>query len=167
LVKLFERLGSWWKEYAEAFCLPTDSEDERTRKALLVIIAALTSIVSMSLCVFDILEKYWIGALLTCICFGLTLIGLLWFRWTKRFEPFRLYQLSLILVVPFLAQWFRGGFGTAGASMVWALATPLTAVMLHGPGPGVAWFGAYLGLLAATTAAQPGMLHLLPKPPPG
>lgn len=163
----FERLGSWWKDFAEAFCLPTDSEDERTRKALLVIMAGLTSTTSLFLCLFDIFEKYWIGALLTCICFGFTLIGVVWFRWTKRFEPYRLFQLALILAIPFLAQWFRGGFATAGASMVWALAAPLTAVMLHGPGPAVIWFLVYLLLLGISAAADPGMANLVPKPPPG
>lgn len=164
---IFERLGSWWKDYAEAFCLSTDSEDERTRKALLVIMAGLTATTSLFLCLYDILEGYWIGAFLTCLCFGLTLIGLLWYRWTKRFESYRGFLLVLILAIPFLAQWFRGGFANAGASIVWGLAAPLTSIMLHGPRPAVGWFFAYVFLLAISAIADPGMANLVPKPPIG
>jgi len=46
---------------------------------------------------------------------------------TKRFEVFRLIQLSLFLFTPFIMQWSIGSYVTSSGVMLWALLAPIGA----------------------------------------
>ncbi len=128
--------------------LPTDSEELRLQKSLLIFATGLISFTSMLW-----LFIYWqLGPQFSStipFVFQLLLVGnLLVYLKTLDFNAFRLIQLSLFLFMPFVAQWSMGNFITASGVSLWALLAPIGAVLFIGPRDALAWFFAYMFLTA-------------------
>jgi len=66
-------------------------------------------------------------------------IPVLYFK-TKRFEVFRLIQLSLFLFTPFIMQWSIGSYVTSSGVMLWALLAPIGALVVSGWRESIPWF---------------------------
>jgi class 3 adenylate cyclase len=58
------------------------------------------------------------------------------------------------LLLPFLLQWSLGGFGDSSAVCLWALVSPLGALVFHGPRQAIPWFGAFVVLLAVSAGLE-------------
>ena len=130
--------------FRNAGILPTDSEDVRLQKSLLIFATGLISFASMLW-----LVMYWqLGPQISStipFLFQILLVGnLLVYMKTLNFDAFRLIQLSLFLFVPFVAQWSMGNFITASGIGLWALLAPIGAVLFIGAHEALAWFFAYL-----------------------
>ena len=120
--------------------LPTDSEELRLQKSLLIFATGLISFASMLW-----LFIYWqLGPQFSStipFVFQLLLIGnLAVYLKTLDFKSFRLIQISLFLFMPFVAQWGMGNFITASGLSLWALLAPVGAVLFIGPREALAWF---------------------------
>ena len=134
--------------FRNAGILPTDSEEVRLQKSLLIFATGLISFASMLW-----LFMYWqLGPQISStipFLFQILLVGnLLVYMKTLNFDAFRLIQLSLFLFVPFVAQWSMGNFITASGISLWALLAPIGAVLFIGAHEALAWFFAYLFLTA-------------------
>ena len=128
--------------------LPTDSEELRLQKSLLIFATGLICFASMLW-----LFIYWqLGPQFSStipFVFQLLLVGnLAIYLKTFDFNAFRLIQISLFLFVPFVAQWSIGNFITASGLSLWALLAPIGAVLFIGPREALAWFFAYIFLTA-------------------
>ena len=128
--------------------LPSDSEELRLQKSLLIFATGLISFASMLW-----LFLYWqLGPQFSStipFVFQLLLVGnLLVYLKTQNFDGFRQIQLALFLFVPFVAQWSMGNFITASGLSLWALLAPIGAVLFIGPREALAWFFAYIFLTA-------------------
>jgi class 3 adenylate cyclase len=83
----------------------------------------------------------------------LTITSLIALARFGRFDFFRTSQLTLILLLPMLLQWSLGGFVASSGVMLWALISPLAALVLTAhPMP---WFVAYLTLTAVSGVLEP------------
>ena len=132
--------------------LPTDSEELRLQKSLLIFATGLISFASMLW-----LFIYWqLGPQFSStipFVFQLLLIGnLAIYLKTLDFNSFRVIQISLFLFMPFVAQWSMGNFITASGLSLWALLAPIGAVLFIGPREALAWFFAYLFLTVLSGA---------------
>ena len=130
--------------FRNAGILPTDSEEVRLQKSLLIFATGLISLASMLW-----LFMYWqLGPQISStipFVFQILLVGnLVVYIKTLNFDAFRLIQLSLFLFVPFVAQWSMGNFITASGISLWALLAPIGAVLFIGAHEALAWFFAYL-----------------------
>ena len=127
-----------------------DTEDVRLRKALLVAIALLVAV----LAVFWGLTYVAFGEPLGgAIPLGYTVISLgsiVMFAITRRYDWFRLTQLSLMLVLPFALMVVLGGFIPSSAVVAWAFVAPLGGLAFATPREAVRWFIAYIALLVLT-----------------
>ena len=128
--------------------LPSDSEEVRLQKSLLIFATGLISLASMLW-----LFIYWqLGPQFSStipFVFQLLLVGnLIVYLKTQDFNAFRQIQISLFLFMPFVAQWSMGNFITASGVSLWALLAPIGAVLFIGPREALAWFFAYLFLTA-------------------
>ena len=134
----------WIYRLANAGSLPSDTIDQRLRKAVLTFLTT-------SYC---ILGAFWGIAYLAL---GLPLSAsfplgyaavsggsLLFFFRTKRYDFFRFSQLLLILILPFLLQTSLGGFAASSAVIVWSILAPIGALMFVGTRQALPWFLAYL-----------------------
>jgi len=127
---------------------PTDSEELRLKKSLLIFATGLISFASMLwLFIYGQLGPQISSTI--PFAFQLLLVGnLAIYLKTLNFEVFRLVQLSLFLFMPFVAQWSMGNFISASGVSLWALLAPVGAVLFIGARESVPWFVAYIFLTA-------------------
>lgn len=127
---------------------PSDSEELRLKKSLLIFATGLISLASMLW-----LFIYWqLGPQVSStipFVFQFLLVGnLVVYLRTLNFDAFRVVQLGIFLFMPFVAQWSMGNFITASGVSLWALLAPVGAVLFIGARESAAWFAAYLFLTA-------------------
>ncbi len=138
----------WIERLSNAGSLPSDTEDQRLRMAVLIFLSSI----------YCILGVLWGVAYLTL---GLPLSGtfplgysvisgisLLYFFLTKRYKFFCGSQLTLILILPFCLQWSLGGFAASGGVIIWSILSPVGALMFAGTIRALPWFLAYVFLMA-------------------
>ena len=164
LGRLLDRLYSW------SYCLPGDSrlssdgEQQRLRKVVLLLLAGI----------YTVLGLLWGGAYLALgfpLAGSIPLmysvfsgIGLIHFLRSKNYGTLCYTQLILILILPFFLQWSLGGFAVSGAVILWAILSPIGALMFAGTRQSVPWFIAYalLVVLSALTGAKDDSHAALP-----
>ena len=156
-------IADWIARLAAAGALPTDSDEERLRKAILTFSASLIAPLAV---LWGAL--YWalglpISGTIPLAYALISTLTLAYFLRTKRYGLFRFGQLWLILLLPYLLQWSLGGFVAGSAVMLWALLSPLGALMFHGTRESVPWFLAYLAL-AVVSGVIDGPLSAQPAP---
>jgi guanylate cyclase len=140
--------------------VPSDTSDERLRKSALVLSSLLIMGLSLIWVATYAALGLWRAALIPLVYQVASLVGLAFFAKTKRFGAYRASQVAMFLVFPFLLQWSLGGFAEAGAVAVWAFVAPLAALVFYGPRQAIAWFGAFLALVAVSAAID----GALPEP---
>ena len=119
---------------------PTDDEQLRLNKSLLVFATGIVSVTSMVW-----LNIYWVlGPQLSStypFAFNLLLVGnlLLYIR-SGNFDFFRVSQLGLLLFIPFAMQWSIGTFIDASGVVLWGLLAPVGAILMLGPRGSLVWF---------------------------
>lgn len=67
-------------------------------------------------------------------------VSLLVFYKLKRFEYFTFTQLVMLLVMPFFMQWTIGGFEASSGVAIWAILSPIGALMILGTRQSTGWF---------------------------
>lgn len=152
----FNRLFAY---LSSAACLPGDSEEDRLRKAVLILLSAAWSVA---------------GLLWGCIylAFGLPLsasiplgysvfaaAGLALFIRTRRYQLFLSLQLVLISLLPFLLQMTLGGYSASGAIVIWAVMAPVTALLFDETRRAVGWFAVYTCILVLAGILDPIVSH--------
>ena len=131
---------------------PSDDEELRQRKALLVVVALIILPISLVWgCLY--LGFGSPGGILAFIYFAILLGSLVVFARTRRFEPFLLTQLVDILLAPTAGQTATGGFLASGGVGMWGLLAPLGALVFLDVHRAVRWFVAFLAVFAATGLA--------------
>lgn len=71
----------------------------------------------------------------------------LWFFYrAQRFQYFIFTQLLMLLVMPFFMQWAIGGFIASGSLSIWAVLSPVGALMILGERQSIQWFLLFVGL---------------------
>lgn len=139
---------------AEIGALPSDPPDVRARKAALVLLTALIVPLSTVWVVAYGVLGLWGAASIPLGYQVLSILSIAAFVRTRRFEPFCMIELTLMLLLPFLLQWTLGGFRASSAVAVWAIAAPMGALVFLGPRRAWPWFAAFLLLLAFSTALE-------------
>jgi len=148
-----ERLPIWARRLVTIGALPEDGEDERLRKASLVLTAAMiTAMAIVWVATYASLGLY-LSAGIPLVYQVVSIVSLVALARSGRFEVFRASQLALIMLLPMLLQWSLGGFASSSAVMLWALISPLAALVLA-PRP-LPWFVAYLTLTAVSGLLEP------------
>jgi class 3 adenylate cyclase len=127
---------------------PGDSDEQRLNKSLLMFATGLVSVASMLWLVI-----YWsLGPKLSAtlpFAFQILLAGnLAFYIKSGNFNFFRLAQLGLFLFFPFVVQWSIGNFITASGTILWGLLAPVGAILVIGVRESLAWFVAYVFLVA-------------------
>ncbi|HEY4688160.1 MAG TPA: adenylate/guanylate cyclase domain-containing protein [Anaerolineae bacterium] len=134
---------------------PTDSDDVRLHKAMLVGGSVMFILAGASWGVLYILSGEPLAGSIPLSYSVISLLSVILFALTRRYRFFRFSQLLLILLLPFLLQVALGGFINASAVVLWSLICPFGALLFDEPHRAPRWFLAYLGLLIVSGAIQP------------
>jgi len=135
--------------------LEGDTEDERVRKASLTISTVLVCLLTPAWVVTYFALGRPLPASIPLAYLVVSVASLVAFARTKRYRVFRLGQLALTLVLPFALQWSLGGFVASSGVCLWALTSPMGALVFAGTREAVPWFALYLALLGLSTALEP------------
>src|SRR5262249_10224260 len=84
-----------------------------------------------------------------------SLLSFIFFALTGSYRFFRFSQLALILLLPFLLMIALGGYVNGSAVVLWALISPMGALIFDEPGRAPAWFLGYLVLVILAGLLQP------------
>lgn len=128
---------------------PPDALLGKTILSLLVLAESLV-------CVFWIFTLSSLGdgyALMAAIPYFYIIISytsLLIFYRLKRFEFFTFTQLVMLLVMPFFMQWVIGGFEASSGVAIWAVLSPVGALMILGTRQSTPWFLLFMALTAVS-----------------
>lgn len=126
---------------------PTDSV---LSKAILSILVFAESIV----CIFWIYtlsglgEGYALMALFPYIYIIFSYASLLIFYRYKKFQYSIFTQLIMLLVMPFFMQWVIGGYEASSGIAIWAILSPIGALMILGTRQSTSWFILFAALAA-------------------
>ncbi len=148
MARLVERLAS-------IGAVEGDTEDERIRKGALTISTVLVGALTPIWIVTYLALGLPLPASIPLVYLAASAISLAVFARTKRYRVFRMTQLILMLSLPFALQWSLGGFIESSGVCLWALTSPMGALVFAGTREAVPWFAAYLGLLAISTGLEP------------
>lgn len=142
--------------------LPTDSAEQRLAKTgLLITATGMTIVASFYTVAFFLLDRPLSAWIPGGYCI-VSLISILSFVLTKRYEVFRFSQIILILFLPFCLQWSLGGFAQSGSMSVFAFLAIVGALVFHGTKQASWWYLSYIALLVFSGIID----HLLIKEVP-
>jgi adenylate cyclase len=153
------------REFWQSLSHPTDST---LSKAILTILVFAESLV----CIFWIYtlsglgEGYAMMAVVPYAYIVVSYVSLLIFYRSKKFEYLTFTQLVMLLVMPFFMQWAIGGYEASSGIAIWAILSPIGALMILGTRQSTPWF-----ILFAVLAALSWKLNYmfvgnsLPIPP--
>jgi adenylate cyclase len=95
-------------------------------------------------------DGYAVMAAVPYVYIVISYTSLLIFYRLKRFEYFTFTQLVMLLVMPFFMQWVIGGFEASSGVAIWAILSPVGALMILGTRQSTPWFGLFLALAAVS-----------------
>ena len=134
---------------------PNDDDDIRLQKSLLVICAFPFMVAGVAWgLLYVFFHEPLAGAIPLSYSF-ISLLSILYFAQTRQFTFFRFSQLFLILLLPFLLMVALGGFVNGSAVVLWALISPLGALLFDQPRRALGWFIAFAMLILISGFVQP------------
>ena len=142
-----------------------DSDDVLLQKTTLVTTVIMIDLAAILWGLIYIALREPLASSIPLFYSAVSLLGIIIFSITRHFNFFRLSQLILILLLPFLLMLALGGFVNSSAVILWSLFCPLLALLLSQPRSALRWFLAYLGLVVVSSLIQPslGMTNNLPR----
>ncbi len=137
--------GITTREFWHSISHPTDST---LGKAILTILVFAESLV----CIFWIYTLSGLGegyAMMAAVPYAyiiVSYVSLLIFYRSKKFEYLTFTQLVMLLVMPFFMQWVIGGYEASSGIAIWAILSPIGALMILGTRQSTPWFALFLVL---------------------
>jgi class 3 adenylate cyclase len=128
---------------------PGETEDQRLRRVLLVGLALAISVLAIVWGLVYIAFGEPLGGAIPLTYTVLSLMSIVVFTVTRRYDVFRFTQLSLMLVLPFALMIALGGFVASSVVGLWAFVAPLGAIAFASPREALRWFVAYVALVVA------------------
>lgn len=95
-------------------------------------------------------EGYAFMAAVPYLYIVVSYVSLLIFYHLKRFDYFIFVQLVMLLVMPFFMQWVIGGFEASSGVAIWAILSPVGALMILGTRQSTPWFALFMALAAVS-----------------
>ncbi len=163
----FRRLPDWLQQLAEIGVLPSDSEELRLRKAVLVLSSTLMASLAFAWVATYAVLGLWVSAAIPFVYQLASATSIYTFARTRRYRLFRTSQLWMSLVLPFVLQWSLGGFGNSSAVCLWGFTSPLGALLFVGAREAIWWFVAFVALVAVSGAIDPALATGAPHIPSG
>ncbi|HMI81252.1 MAG TPA: adenylate/guanylate cyclase domain-containing protein [Solirubrobacterales bacterium] len=161
------RLPDWLRRLTDLGGLPSDSEELRLRKSVLVLSSSLMATLSFVWVGTYAILGLWLSAAIPLVYQLASVASLYTFARTRRYRLFRASQLLMSLLLPFALQWSLGGFAASSAVSLWAFTCPVGALLFVGARQAVPWFVAFAALVAFSGAIDPALSAGAPDIPNG
>lgn len=93
-------------------------------------------------------EGYAMMAIAPYLYIIISYVSLLIFYRSQRFDYITFTQLVMLLVMPFFMQWVLGGYEASSGIAIWAILSPIGALMILGTRQSTSWFLLFAALAA-------------------
>ena len=143
MTTLRRRLDSAIARLAEVGAEPSDDEETRLRKGLLVLIAILILPISGIWAALYLAFGAWTGWVAVLYA-AISVASIALFARNRDFRLLLNIQLLDICLAPTLSMIPIGGFLPTGGVGLWGILAPLGALVFRGVGPGIRWFVVWL-----------------------
>lgn len=144
--------GGWLERLGLAAFDPGDLPEERLRKSLLLLTAAMTNVAAALWMLIFWAMDVRIPMTLPLGYQVASAALLVYYLRTRNFAIYRFVQLGLFLFVPVVIQWTMGGYVSSFGIVLLTVLAPLGALVAYGRKGSLAWFLAFLGIVIASTA---------------
>jgi guanylate cyclase len=134
---------------------PNDDDDIRLQKSLLVVCAFLFMMAGVAWGLIYVFSNEPIAGAIPLSYSFISLLSIINFGRTRQYRFFRFSQLALILLLPFFLMVALGGFINSSAVILWALISPLGALLFDEPRHAPRWFLAFALLVTSSGFLQP------------
>ena len=165
--RLLGEADRWVRRLAEIGALPSDNQELRLQKSVLVLSSTLMASLALIWVVTYAALGLWLSAAIPLAYQIASAVSLYTFARTRRYAWFRRSQLWLPLLLPFALQWSLGGFANSSAVSLWGITSPLGALMFVGARQATPWFAGFVGLAAISAAIDPTLAAHAPHLPSG
>lgn len=132
-----------------------DSENVRLQKTLLVFSSFMMATLGIAWGSIYFIFDERLAASIPLSYTVLSYLSIAFFARRRRYKLFRTSQLLFSLLLPFLLMMALGGFKNSSAVVLWSLTSPLGALLFAGRRQAMAWFSAFLGLVAIGAFLEP------------
>ncbi len=144
---------------------PSDQEEMKLGKSLLVRGSLMFMIAGsvwgiVYICILH-LSAGWIPLVYAVF----SLLSLVYFGFSRRFNIFRLSQLVLILLLPFFLMLSLGGYVNSSAVILWSFISPIGALLFSEHRFAPRWLAAYIFLVLLSGLLEPLLNAVQPMPP--
>jgi adenylate cyclase len=163
----WQRLPGWLRRLTDRGTLPSDSEEVRLRKAVLMLSSSLIATLSFVWVGTYAVLGLWLSAAIPFVYQLASAASIYTFARTRRYRLFRTSQLWMSLLLPFALQWSLGGFANSSAVSLWAFTCPIGALLFVGARQAVPWFVAFGVLVTFSGAIEPALAAGAPHIPSG
>jgi adenylate cyclase len=147
-----ERLPEWLHRLVGIGALPSDPEEVRVRKAVLVLSSTMMATLALLWVATYAALGLWVSAAIPFAYQLASAASTYTFARTRHYVLFRRSQLLMSLLLPFALQWSLGGFEASSAVCLWAITSPLGALLFVGARQAVVWFVSFVVLVALSAA---------------
>ena len=155
------QFDSWIYRLSDSASLPSDTDEQRLRKAVLILLAATCTTLGVFWGIAYIALGRPLAGIFPLGYSVISTVSLVYFFRSKGYKFFCRGQLALILILPVLLQWNLGGFAASGAVIIWSILAPIGALMFAGTTRAIPWFVAYVLLMIIS-----GIFRTEPYPQP-
>jgi signal transduction histidine kinase len=132
-----------------------DSEETRLRKSILVNTSIVITIAAIVWGFIYILFNEPIAGSLPLIYSIISTFSFIILIRTLNFKLFRITQLAIVLIIPFLLMIALGGFIKGSAVIIWGLLAPIGALLCNTSQSAKRWFLTYVILIIISGILQP------------
>ena len=132
-----------------------DDPEIKLRKALLLRVSFLIILAAALWGVLYLIFSEPLAGAIPLSYSAFSLLTLLGFLATRRYDLYLTAQLVLILLLPFLLMVALGGFVNSSAVVLWSVLCPMAALVFDRPVKAPRWMLLYAGLLILGGALQP------------
>src|SRR5712691_12112517 len=122
---------------------PGETEEGRLRRGLLVGLAVAISVLAIFWGLLYIAFGEPLGGAIPLAYTVLSLLSIVVFTVTRRYDVFRFTQLGLMLVLPFALMAVLGGFVPSSVVVAWAFFAPIGALAFASPREALRWLAVY------------------------
>lgn len=148
----------WLLRVVERGFHPTDDHDMRLKKVALSLVPLIIGPLAFVWGSIYFLLGHFVSASIPITYSLISAVGLIYFFKTKHTSFIQYSQLSLVLFLPFLLMWSLGGFAASGMVMIWAIFSPVAALMFLSKRAAFNWFLMYFGLILFSVSIEDSTL---------
>ena len=132
----------------------SDSQDTKIEKQIITLLPVIIGIAAVFWGSIYLSLGHYLSASIPLSYSVISAISIWYFAHTKRLQFFKVSQLILVLLLPFLLMWSLGGFASGSYVMIWAFYAPLAA-MAYSKQYSFLWFSLFLLLTLLSSLIDP------------